>query len=278
VGYWTIKGKRYDESEYAEYKRQELEEFHRAQEETRRLISLLGEAFTACDKFMEEHPSPYELKGTSQEREHEIYERLRRSLGAADRAPRCEKVREDGTRCGSPQMKGYLYCYAHERMLQTQSQKLELPPLEDANGIQMAIMRVQKALIDDEISEKKARLLLYSIHLASVNLKHTTFASSGEKAIVEMTEGPRGGTSRLRVVNGEQQAQHLTTETQRHGENRSKRNAAEDRDPNRVIGESGDLVIQAQKPANHRGHGGTPRKAEVQRTGVLDAQTHAKMG
>ena len=46
-------------------------------------------------------------------------------------------------------MKGYRYCYAHERVLQMQSERLELPGLEDANAIQMAIMRVQKALIDD---------------------------------------------------------------------------------------------------------------------------------
>jgi hypothetical protein len=271
MGYWTIKGKRYDESEYAEYKRQELEEYNRAQEETRRLISVLGEAFTACEKFMEVHPSPYQLKSTAQEREHEIYERLRRGLGAADRAPRCEKVREDGTRCGSPQMKGYLYCYAHERMLQAQSQKLELPPVDDANGIQMAIMRVQKALIDDEISEKKARLLLYSIHLASVNLKHTTFALSGEKAVVEMPEAPGSSsqTQTSRVIAGIGKVSPLiyTDDTdlskanhppRRHGDtensksplpqiNADVRGSGEDL----VIGKSGDRESEKQKPVNH---------------------------
>src|SRR5476651_90706 len=121
----------------------------------------------------------------------------------ADRAPRCEKVREDGTRCGSPQMKGYRYCYAHERMLQQQSQKLELPALEDANGVQMAIMRVQKALIDDEISEKKAGLLLYSLQMASSNLKHTTFTDSKKEVVTEMRESPTASgrnTSTSRVI------------------------------------------------------------------------------
>ena len=119
---------------------------------------------------------PFEVMD-DQAKEHKLFEKLRENLESADRAPRCEKVREDGTVCGSPQMRGYRYCYAHERMLQTQSQKLELPAVEDANGIQMAIMRVQKALIDDEISEKKAGLLLYSLQMASSNLKHTTFTA-----------------------------------------------------------------------------------------------------
>jgi hypothetical protein len=211
VGYWTINGKQYNEAEYAEYKKQKLEEYNRAQEETRRLINVLGEAFTACDMFIEAHPSsPYGVKDDAQAREHQIYEKLRRSLGAADRAPRCEKVREDGTRCGSPQMKGYRYCYAHERMLQMESQKLELPALEDANGVQMAIMRVQKALIDDEISEKKAGLLLYSLQMASSNLKHTTFTNKDKKDVVtEMVQSPRASgsqtqTSRVIAVIGKQ--------------------------------------------------------------------------
>jgi hypothetical protein len=211
MGYWTINGKQYNEAEYAEYKKQQLEEYNKSQEETRRLISVLGEAFTTCDKFIEEHPSsPYGVKDDAQAREHKIYENLRWNLGAADRAPRCEKVREDGTRCGSPQMKGYRYCYAHERMLQQQSQKLELPALEDANGIQMAIMRVQKALIDDEINEKKAGLLLYSLQMASSNLKHTTFTNNDKKDVVtEMVQSPRASgsqtqTSRVIAVIGKQ--------------------------------------------------------------------------
>ena len=218
MGTWIIGGKRYSIEEFEEYKKQEQKRWELDEAEVRRLVGVVGEAFTACDKFMEEHPQyPYGLKDDAQRREFKIYEKLRQSLARADRAPRCEKVREDGTVCGSPQMKGYRYCYAHERMLQMQSQKLDLPSQEDANGIQMAIMRVQKALIDDEISEKKAGLLLYSLQMASSNLKHTTFASSGEKATVEMKEPPRGGTSRVKRANGNWQlanseTQHLTTD------------------------------------------------------------------
>ena len=75
MGYWTINGKKYNEAEYAEYKKQQLEEYNKSQEETWRLINVLGEAFTACDKFMDEHPStPYGVKDDAQKREHEIYE------------------------------------------------------------------------------------------------------------------------------------------------------------------------------------------------------------
>jgi hypothetical protein len=207
------------------------------------------------------------LKDDAQQREFKIYEKLRQSLARADGAPRCGKVREDGTVCRSPQMKGYRYCYAHERMLQAQSQKLELPAVEDANGIQMAIMRVQKALIDDEISEKKAALLLYSLQMASSNLKHTTFASSGEKATVEMTEPPRGGTSRviekqiLPLINTDDTDRKPAVSTQQsaisQGNGKTEHSPRRHRDTEKGNG----------KPVNHKGHEGTRRKESGQGIG-----------
>ncbi len=197
---WIIDGQEYTDAEYRELQKKEQEEQEQAQIEVWRLINELGEAYKACSEFMEQHPEyPYQVKD-AQAREHELYQKLRWNLERADRAPRCEKVREDGTVCGCPQMKGYRYCYAHERMLEMRSSRLELPALEDANAIQMAIMRVQKALIDDEISEKKAGLLLYSLQMASSNLKNTTFTDSKKQVVTEMVESPRTPTSKNQVL------------------------------------------------------------------------------
>jgi hypothetical protein len=51
---------------------------------------------------------------------------------------------------------------------------LLLPALEDANAIQVGLMRIQKALIEDTISTKKAGLLLYSMQLALQNVGQVT--------------------------------------------------------------------------------------------------------
>ena len=187
---WYVNGKELNYEEYGEYLKKDLEERQRTQEEIWRRINELSEAYKACTEFIEQHPEVHYEKKDAQAQEHELYLKLRQNLERADRSPRCEKVREDGTVCGCPQMKGYSYCYAHERMLQTRSNKLELPALEDANGIQMAIMRVQKALIDDEISEKKAGLLLYSLQMASSNLKSVTFTSKDKEVVTEMPVSP----------------------------------------------------------------------------------------
>jgi hypothetical protein len=187
---WMVNGKELNYEEYGEHLKQQATERGRTQDEIQRRINEVSDAFTACQEFIEQHPEVhYELKD-AQAREHDLYLKLRLNLERAAGAPRCEKVREDGTVCGSPQMKGYRYCYAHERMLAVRSSRLELPALEDANAVQMAIMRVQKALIDDEISEKKAGLLLYSLQMASSNLKHTTFTDSKKEVVTEMPASP----------------------------------------------------------------------------------------
>jgi hypothetical protein len=192
---WILNGKELTQQEYEEYVKQKEAEKEREQDEARRLIAALGDAYKSYQEFLAQHPDVHYMVRGEQAQEHALIQKLRQNLERADTAPRCEKVREDGTVCACPKMRGYRYCYAHERMLQTQSQKLQLPALEDANGVQMAIMRVQKALIDDEISEKKAGLLLYSLQMASSNLKHTTFAEGKKEVVTEMVVSPGAPSS-----------------------------------------------------------------------------------
>jgi len=225
VRYITIDGQEYTREEYEELRKREEEERRSEQEEASRLVREAGEAFRRAQQFIQSRPQLVRQVGDADAVEHELFEKLRKNLDRADDAPRCEKVREDGTTCGSPRMNGHNYCYAHERMLQARARKLELPPLEDGNSIQMALMLVQRALIDDEISVKKAGLLLYSLQTAACNLKNTTFCEAEDEYLV--TEMPSEETEGEKVVRGKtvwtSQYENSTTETQRHGEEVSRR-------------------------------------------------------
>jgi len=64
---------------------------------------------------------------------------------------------------------------------------LMLPAAEDANAIQVGLMRIQKALIEDTISTKKAGLLLYSMQLALTNVGQTTFGQAKDEEMVRET-------------------------------------------------------------------------------------------
>jgi len=84
-------------------------------------------------------------------------------------------------------MKKHIYCFAHRQMMEARALALSLPALEDANAIQVGLMRIQKALIDDTISTKKAGLLLYSMQLALQNVGQVTFGQVKAEELVRET-------------------------------------------------------------------------------------------
>jgi hypothetical protein len=107
------------------------------------------------------------------------------------KARQCEHIKTNGEFCGSPAMRGRNYCYFHltyigrrlraERVhakamanaVNASVVPLELPPLEDANSVQMALMQVIDAILHNRLDTKRAGLVLYALQTASSNLART---------------------------------------------------------------------------------------------------------
>jgi hypothetical protein len=102
-------------------------------------------------------------------------EMARKNLEKAQLAARCEEVHLDGSRCGSPKMKDSTRCYMHDRLEKAKSLKLDLGTMEDPDSIQVAIKRLQAAVIDGTLDDKQVRQLTYLIQLAAWNVRATTF-------------------------------------------------------------------------------------------------------
>ena len=95
----------------------------------------------------------------------------------------CEHVKANGHFCGSPAMRGRNYCFFHiidiGRRLRAeryaahglQAPPIELPLLEDAASIQLALTQVTEALLKGTLDHKTAGLVLYSLQTASCNLR-----------------------------------------------------------------------------------------------------------
>jgi len=180
----SMNGNGISDEQNKELRREEL-----AREQTRReasaLVKRLAETYTQLTSLMEQNPELVEqMDAEDRARKRAFDDKLRRGLGKANDAPRCRWVKQDGTSCGSPQMRSHIYCYAHRQMMEARALALRLPAPEDANAIQISLMRVQKALIDDTISMKKAGLLLYSLQLAMTNVRQTTFGQAGDEEMV----------------------------------------------------------------------------------------------
>jgi hypothetical protein len=86
---------------------------------------------------------------------------------------RCDHKKVDGARCGSPALTGKSKCHFHIHIYRRPTEFV-LPPLEDANSIQVAVMEIMRALLEDRLERDKAATLLYALQIAQSNLRRIT--------------------------------------------------------------------------------------------------------
>src|SRR6266853_3585444 len=225
----NVNGKPLTDKENQEHQRQELDEHEQVQQRADALALKLAQTYEELTRLLERNPGVKRQMTEGPAKEEKVYQKLKQRLKLADMAPRCQWVRQDGTSCGSPQMKQHIYCFAHIQMAEARDLMLRLPPPEDANAIQVGLMRIQKAVIEDTISMKKAGLLLYSMQLALTNVGQTTFGKAKDEEMVRETVEEDEAIS---------EKQTPTTETRRHGGERDlPLMNADDTDPNKRIDE-----------------------------------------
>jgi hypothetical protein len=101
-----------------------------------------------------------------------------------ENVPRCQHIKINGTQCGSPALRRRRHCFFHDRIRREQAKiaaqasaqpTFELPLLEDANCVQVALMKVIQMLASGRMDHKTAGLILYALQTASVNLRHADF-------------------------------------------------------------------------------------------------------
>jgi hypothetical protein len=96
----------------------------------------------------------------------------------------CSHVKTNGALCESPALTDESFCFFHtsvrertKRMRRAARHKLpfQLPVLEDAESIQLAIGDTLNALLSGQIDHKAAGLMLRGLQMAAANLRHTDF-------------------------------------------------------------------------------------------------------
>ena len=184
---WIVNGKQLTDKEYEEFQQQQQDEQDRKRLRAEDLVQKLGQTYDELTRLLEQNPEVGRQVTDTTVKHEEVYRRLKARLEMADASPRCRWIRQDGTTCGSPQLRQHIYCFAHRQMAEARALALRLPAPEDANAIQIGLMRIQKALIEDTISTKKAGLLLYSMQLALTNVGQTTFGQAKDEELVQET-------------------------------------------------------------------------------------------
>jgi len=112
---------------------------------------------------------------------------------------RCHHLKVNGTQCGSPALRRNRFCFFHKRFQDERIRvgadqarrgvaTFELPVLEDANSIQIALMQVMRLLISRQMDHKTASLLLYALQTASTNLRMTDFKPFATDVILDVRD------------------------------------------------------------------------------------------
>jgi hypothetical protein len=113
---------------------------------------------------------------------------------------RCEHIKTNGTQCGSPSIRNKRLCFFHGRWQEQRlaladsvasvpagvsiAPALNMPVLEDANSVQIAIMQVMSLLLTGQGEHKTAALLLYGLQTASSNLRRATFEAYPHDVVI----------------------------------------------------------------------------------------------
>jgi hypothetical protein len=101
-----------------------------------------------------------------------------------DNVPRCQHLKMNGTQCGSPALRWRRLCFFHDRIKRerakiaadmTAQRRFDLPLLEDANSVQVSLMKVIQMLGSGRLDHRTAGLMLYALQTASANLRHANF-------------------------------------------------------------------------------------------------------
>ena len=98
----------------------------------------------------------------------------------------CRHIKTNGLRCQSPALKGSTYCYYHTLKQRAASSTcgfwddLRFPDLEDAMDIQLSLSEVLEAIASSRIDSRRAGLILYTLQIASQNLRRVRMPAAGE--------------------------------------------------------------------------------------------------
>jgi hypothetical protein len=112
---------------------------------------------------------------------------------AIENVPRCQHLKMNGVQCMSPALKWRRLCFFHNRIRRERARnaqdestqrRFELPLLEDANSVQVSLMKVMQMLGSGRLDHKTAGLMLYALQTASCNLRNLSFEPAESTDVV----------------------------------------------------------------------------------------------
>jgi cell pole-organizing protein PopZ len=107
----------------------------------------------------------------------------------------CTHIKPSGHRCGSPALRGEIFCYFHQRMIRgvrtpPKSRVHPIAILDDPKSIQASLMEIINALVRNTIDYHRAQLILRALHMAAKNARRANFDTLTNRMVEEVPEYP----------------------------------------------------------------------------------------
>ena len=111
----------------------------------------------------------------------------------------CTHIKVNGVPCGSPALRGEVFCYFHQRMIRgvrtpAKSRLHPIALIENEEGIQASLMEVINALVRNTIDFRRAQLILRALHIAVKNSPRVHFNIYKDEMIHEVPDYPAVAT------------------------------------------------------------------------------------
>lgn len=155
--------------------RKEREQQVWAKSHAGQLLKKLGDCFAEYRECLMGDPKLQEKALEFDEVNQKIFNRMRTNIEQAHNSPRCRFQKPNGMTCRAPKVRGKKYCHMHIMLEEARPEKISLPNLGDANGIQAAIAKGAQAVVDGKLDQKQAGLLGYYLQLAVSNIGRVDF-------------------------------------------------------------------------------------------------------
>ncbi|MGH9523387.1 MAG: hypothetical protein ACRD3E_12745 [Terriglobales bacterium] len=88
----------------------------------------------------------------------------------ANASPRCVQTLAEDRRCTQPALRGRSFCRFHDPIT-TRNRRWDLPVIEDAPSLQIAITGVVNALVSGTLDRRAAELCLRGFRICAANMK-----------------------------------------------------------------------------------------------------------
>ena len=167
-----------DERRLKEHRERERQEWSTTR--AGQLLKKLGECFAEYRDCLAQDPQLQEKALEFDEMNQKIFDRMKTNIERAHSAPRCRYEKANGMTCRAPRVRGKKYCHMHLMLEEARPERISLPGLGDANGIQAAIAKGAQAVVDGKLEQKQASILGYYLQLALSNVGRVNFEEDWE--------------------------------------------------------------------------------------------------